>query len=173
MNELFEIAKLILPALVVFGTVYFVLNQFLNREHNKQLFEFKIERSKTTLPMRLQAYERLILFLERIHPNNMVMRIYKKGMSANQLRNELMNTIRREYEHNLTQQLYVSASGWDLVKNAKEETIKLINVSQAQVKDDADGLQLSKVILKLNAEYENHPVSNAINGLKAEARKIM
>ena len=128
--------------------------------------------NKTGIPLRLQAFERITLFLERISPNSIVMRMSRKGMTAAQLHKALIGAIRNEYEHNLTQQLYVSNETWDSVKKAKDDMIRLVNISSTKMGDKATALDLSKNIFKLIAEVKSNPTDIAINQLKSELRLI-
>ena len=125
-----------------------------------------------TTPLRLQAYERMILFLERVSLNNLVSRVQKRGMSAKQFQSDLIITVRTEFEHNLSQQIYVSQAAWDTVKLAKEEVIKVINVSATQVKDDATSAELSQKIFEILLKLEVSPTQMAISTIKKEVRQL-
>jgi hypothetical protein len=130
------------------------------------------EEQKILLPLRLQAYERIILFLERISPNNLIMRMNKPEMSSVQLQSALVKVIREEFEYNLSQQLYISLKAWELVKNAKEETIKLINMASGKIPETASSGELIKNILDLAVEKERLPVNDAIDEIKKEIQLI-
>lgn len=166
----------ILPSVVVFLTCFLLIKRYLEYIEKKQNVDkdlvLKTETLKTVLPLRLQAYERVILYLERISPNSIVMRTYQAGMSARLMQAELVKAIRDEYAHNMTQQVYVSANCWTLVKSAKEEMIKLVNLSAGKVAADASGLELSQVILESAAQLEKAPTDIAIIYTKAEIHKM-
>ena len=132
----------------------------------------KSEEQKILLPLRLQAYERIVLYLERISPENLMMRIAKPEMTALQLQAELVKVIREEFEYNLSQQIYISASAWELVRNAKEETIRLINVASGKVAENASSGDLVKSILDLSMETEKLPVNAAIDAVKKEVQQL-
>src|SRR5204862_1036100 len=100
------------------------------------------------LPLRLQAYERLVLFMERIAPGPLVLRVHKSHMTSGMLHGELIATIREEFEHNVTQQIYVSDKAWGKVRQAREETMRLINLSYEQVGDVSSGTELSRQIFE-------------------------
>ncbi|MBO6118683.1 MAG: hypothetical protein J6P44_09090 [Bacteroidales bacterium] len=126
------IAVVYLFALVISG--YYMLHQtkeFVENEQKKTLLEIqKISQSeitKTVTPIQLQAYERLVLFLERMKPDNLVLRCYQPDMNTRLLRDVMIQNIRDEYEHNLSQQLYISSQAWVYIKNAKEEIINILN----------------------------------------------
>lgn len=94
-------------------------------------------------------------------------------MKARAFQIEMLNAIRTEYQHNITQQLFVSNTAWNLIKNAKEETIKLINISATGLKEDATGIDLSNAMFQLMAKMEHSPVEIAKDYLKQELRKFM
>ena len=82
METTLEILKYTLPSLIMFGALYFVMNRFLNTEHSKQLMALKKEDRSITTPIRLNAYERLVLFLERIILNQLILRVNRPEMNA-------------------------------------------------------------------------------------------
>ena len=170
-QELLEIVKLILPAVVVFIAVRHILNSFLNKETNRAMLEFRKNNSNKINPTRMQAYERLILYLERIDLDKLVVRLYRNGMSGKLLHRELLKTIREEYDHNIAQQLYVSTTAWDRFKFAMEETVKLINIASTKVDNTASGLDFSKAIADLLAQINETPTKNSIDFIKREFRK--
>ena len=170
MEDLIDIAKMLLPAIAVLVTAFYVMKKFFENEDRKRTHDGKRANTKQIIPIRLQAYERMVLFLERISPDSIVMRVHKKGMSARALQTTLLQTIRSEFEHNIAQQVYVSNAGWDLSKRAKEEMIKLVNVSASKVNDNATGIELSKYIFGHAAEYDKLPTQIAIEYLKKEIR---
>ena len=172
MTMLIRVIESSLPALIIGAIVYFVVNAFLNRESKRQQLEINLNTKKQIIPVRLQAYERIVLFLERISPENLILRVSKPGMSAFKLQTELIGTIRLEFEHNLSQQLYISSTGWDLVKTAKEDLIRTINTSASQLGQDADSAQLTGKIFELTGNKKNNQINIALEHLKDEVRKL-
>jgi len=172
MEDLLDLLKYTVPALVVFVACFFILKKFMDNEYRKQLLELRKANQNYTTPLRLQAYERMILFLERVSLNNLVSRVQKRGMSAKQFQSDLIVTVRTEFEHNLSQQIYVSQAAWDTVKLAKEEVIKVINVSAMQVKDDATSAELSQKIFEILLKLEVSPTQMAISTIKKEVRQL-
>jgi hypothetical protein len=144
----------------------------LENEFKKKQTEFKQLSGNITLPIRLQSYERLVLFLERISPSNLLIRVYNTNLSASQFQMTLIKTIREEFEHNLSQQVYVSSQAWELVKNAKEEMLKLINISMGELNDNASSSDLSKKIFEKSVLTNKLPVTMAIEHLKNEIRQL-
>jgi len=172
MSDLFEILKYTLPAVIVLLTTYLVLRIFLKNEEKKRRFELTMNQKDSILPLRLQAYERLILFLERISPDALVMRLKNTRLTVAQLQNELINTIRTEFEHNLSQQTYVSYQAWELIKTSRSEIIKLINTSAAELNPEEPGINLSKRILEKAMELSNAPNFAALQFLKNEVKEL-
>jgi len=157
-----------IPALVVFLTAYFLLKEFFVHENKRRDVDFRLEKLRTTLPLRLQAYERIIMLLERISPANLVMRLHQQGMNASEFQKLLVQTIRDEFNHNLSQQLFVSKGAWELVKAAKEEMIRQINISATQISDNASSVELSNKLLEMSVE--KMATRRAIDFLKEELK---
>ena len=166
----FEIVKIILPAGIVFLTTYYLVKNFLDHESRKKTLDLKLANKTILTPIRLQAYERVVLFLERINPSSMVMRA-NKGISAPMLQGELLKTIRSEFEHNLSQQIYMSNKSWDAVIKAKEETIKLINVASSKVSSDSSGMDLAQAVINISSQLTQLPTKDAIDFIKKEIGK--
>ena len=170
-DAIFEVLKYIIPLVVVFVFIYFILNNYLEENFKLRSLDLKLQNQSGITPVRMQAYERIVVFLERITPNNIIMRIHKSGMSARLLHTELLKAIRSEYDHNIAQQIYMSNASWELVKSAKEEMIKLINASAHKVGDNADGLELCKVLLEVTMNVEKLPTQIALEYVKKEIRQ--
>jgi len=172
METFLELLKYILPSFITFGATYFVMNKFLDTEHRKQLLLLRQENQKITTPLRLQAYERLVLYLERIAMDKIVLRISKPEMSAKLLQSNLMRTIQQEFDHNLTQQLYTSNTSWETVKKAKDESLKVIKIAGTQMKPDAIGAELGQKIFEIMMKLDKSPSQIAILILKKEIRQL-
>jgi hypothetical protein len=161
-----------IPAIVVLAGCYFLIKKFLDNEQKIRLLEMKKEWQKDLLPLRMQAYERMVLFLERISPNNLLMRVHKPGFTAKEFQVELHSTIRHEFEHNITQQIYISSQAWIVAKGSKEEIIKLINTAASRVEPNSSAMDLSAAIFEIIIKNELKPAQNAIEFIKKEARTI-
>ena len=170
--EIAEILKYIIPAGIVLMTSYLTIWVFLRNETKKRQLEINAASKDIVLPIRLQAYERIILFLERISPNSLLIRVSIPGMSAIQLQTALLNNIREEFEHNLSQQLYISSSAWELTKNAKEEIVRIINSSASRLDGNAASEELSTKIFSMTMEMENLITYLAIDKIKKEIQQI-
>lgn len=170
--EILEILKYVLPSAVVLAATYLINKQFLEREREKDRLQLITENSKTVTPIRLAAYERLTLFLERINPQNLVVRVTQPGMNALELQRDLLTTIRAEYEHNLSQQIYVSANAWKAVTDIKELITQIVNQAAQTVEIDAKASELGKKIVEIYSNQENEPVTAAVEVLKSEITLI-
>lgn len=167
----YDLLKIILPALIVAGAIYFLFKEFLEKEQQRRLIELRLESSKTTLPLRLQAYERIVLFLERISPNNILVRLNSAGISAPEFHRQLQQEIRAEYEHNLSQQLYLSADAWTMVREAKENVLTMVNRAFHGIQNPAQarGTELAKRILEGLMMDGAEPTAQALAVVKNEA----
>ncbi|PKQ63026.1 hypothetical protein BZG02_09645 [Labilibaculum filiforme] len=172
MKDIFEISKYILPSLVVFATAYLLIKQFLKHEERKIKHQILLKNQKQITPIRLQACERLIIFLERIHPESLIIRENTNKLSSLDLQQKLILAIRNEYEHNLAQQLYVTDESWLLLKNAKENTIRLINTEAAQIAGTDSSIALCKAIIESHMQQQKPAISVAISALKKEIQQI-
>jgi hypothetical protein len=172
MTAILEILKYVIPSLVVFATAYYLVNQFLTQELRKLEKEKQALNRGMLTPIRLQAYERLILFLERISPSNMIMRISQPNMTVIDLQRALLQTVRDEYEHNLSQQIYVSEKSWELIKNAKEDLLKVINTSAVQLDVNLPSAELAKLIFESYLASDRSLISDTILVIKREVTQL-
>lgn len=171
-NSIWEILKIVLPAIIVFLTAYFLFRDMLENSQKQREFEFRIKNGKKVTPVRLQAYERLALLLERISPQSLLMRISPNDITAFGYHQQLLSHIRQEFEHNFSQQIYVSAILWETIRGARENLIGIINKSAEEINDDAPALALSKKIIENYIEEEDQPILIAMNELKKEVGKL-
>jgi hypothetical protein len=172
--QVLEILKYTLPAVIVMITAYLVLKSFLESETRKLDIKLRKETTKETLLLRLQGYERLMIFLERISPPNLLVRFDKEGLTAREFQQILIAAIREEYEHNLSQQIYVSADSWRLVVLAKDETIKVINLIAKANPVDASALELSREIISFYINTERtFPGDEAMLFIKDDVKKLL
>jgi len=129
--------------------------------------------SAAVLPLQLQAYERLVLLVERINPQSLISRLYMPELTVVDMQISLVQTIRAEFDHNISQQIYVSPSAWETVKTLKEQTITLINQIASQLPQDAPAKELNKQILEAFLQAGESPSELAAQILNGEAKKIM
>ncbi len=128
--------------------------------------------SDAVLKLELQAAERFALYLERIAPDRLVMRLHRAGMDAKMLQSEMLRSIREEFDHNLSQQIYISPEAWDLIKKAKEEMVKFITACGERLPTEATALELSKIIFDGASKVERLPSEVALQYLRTETRQL-
>ncbi len=168
MDNLLEILKYTVPSIVAVAGAILVVKAFIDKETSIQKHEYVLRNQKIITPIVLQAHERAIMFLERINPANLITRVQQPGMTAKQLQISMLQQIRAEFEHNISQQIYLTSETWDLVRNSKESLIKLINVAANDMEDKASAMKLSKAILDVYLKVENPPIEVAIVTIKEE-----
>lgn len=168
---LMELLKLIVPALIVFLTAYFVLNSYLENDYQKKLLEMRLQNQNSVTPLRLQAYERLTLFVERISLQTIIMRTHQTGMTARDLHTAMLQDIRAEFDHNVSQQIFVTPQTWTMIKAVKEETINIINYASSNLPPQATGLDLSKAIFEALATNDRNPHQVALQMIRTEVQQ--
>lgn len=176
MNEylsiLLEMCKYILPSLVVFYVSNKQFKQFFEAEHRNRMLAFKNEQSKTLLPIQLQAYERCILLLERVSLDQLVVRVFRPELSVNQLKLALVQELQAEFNHNVSQQLYISAQSWQLIQQIKQELLGLINLTAKELDAEGSGFDLSKNIIEKVSSLSEDPTQRGLKFLKKEFELI-
>ena len=168
-----DILKITLPALLVLLTAYLLLDKLMRTDLRKRKLEASEKNSSTILPIRLRAYERLMLVLERTAPNYLIVNTIKSGMNCIELQTQLIASIRQEFAHNVSQQIYVSTELWAAFKMAQESLIQLVNNCSAKLKSDGEATQLAEFIIQVYNSTEDVPTENAIELLKKEVRSLM
>lgn len=170
---LLDVLKYSIAGLVVFFVAWIFIENYLREKLNFKRMELKREELKQTLPLRLQAYERVVLFLERINPTNMLIRLHIPGMSARELHNLIISDIKAEYQHNISQQIYVSDGAWATVKQVKEDTISMMNSAFQSLPENTSSAEFSRAILNhlANLESEN-PYDLALKIVKADLQSL-
>ena len=150
---------------------YKIASAYFDNQQKSQMLQMKIDEHKESLkvvtPIRLQAYERMALYLERISPNSLILRTFRPGMDLKTLQVAMTKSIRDEWEHNLSQQVYLSTESWNRIREAKEEMINLINGSAVKLPADADPTSLAGAIFESIAKSKT-PADEAIEFMKKE-----
>ena len=177
-----EILLIAVPLLIILAAVFIMLRHFF--KENKRQFDFlkneqdlqrlklslekKLSSDKILITHKLQAFERMALFLERINPPNLITRSIKPGQTAQELQKILISSIREEYEHNMSQQIFLTSSSWELIKAAKEEITGLINECMSdQLLNEKAGVYAQEVLSK-GFTSEKDPIDKAMRSLKKE-----
>jgi hypothetical protein len=173
MEALPNILEITIPALIVFLTAWVILNKMISNDQDKRRQELILQNSRTVTPVKLQAYERIVLFLERISLESLLVRVSSSDMKASQLHSALLTTIRSEFEHNLSQQIYMSPQAWEVVRNARSSMIKIINSEAETLPPNSPGMALSKQLLEKVMEIEKEPTRVAIDYLKGEIARMI
>lgn len=171
MDALIEYGKILLPASLVLYAVYLMVRSFIIKEIELKKLEIRTRSIETILPNRLQAYERMCLFLERISPPNMLLRLNNPGYSAREFHKLLLDEIRNEYNHNVSQQIYMSEDVWSMIKNSKEDLTILINEASSMMGPEATSLDLARKIFELTLEKKVEPIGHALSELKKEIQQ--
>jgi hypothetical protein len=172
MEILGDFLKILLPAAAVMYAMYLTVKSFLQKDFDKKVIDIRIKNNELILPIRLQAYERMALFLERISPHNLVIRANDPAYNVAQFHQRLLMEIREEYNHNLSQQIYMSDQSWALIKNTMEEVISIINKATTTVPPEAKGIELAKMIFESLVQRNEDPVSKALKHLKNEIQQV-
>lgn len=174
MQILLEILKYTLPAIVVLVACTLIVRRFLLTELKGKQIAMLRENQGPTVRLRLQAYERLALFLERIHPRQLAPRVYQTGMTVAELQATLIFNIRTEFEHNLSQQIYVSKAIWDTIKGVKEQEMNMINSIAEQLDPHADAKELHKRMVDYILTLEGDlPIDVALQMINDEAKTVL
>lgn len=168
MENFLDALQYTIPSVVSAAAAILVVKAFIDKETKAKKHEYVLKNQKTITPIRLQAYERIVMFLERISPGNLITRVQQGGMTAKMLQMALLQQVRAEFEHNISQQIYITEESWEMAKNSKENLIKLINVASKDLDDKSTAFDLSKAILDVYLKVENPPIEMAIKRIKQE-----
>ena len=166
----------VLATIALTGYTYYLLTKrYFDNQQKTQMLQMRIdehrEAVKLVTPIRLQAYERMALYLERISPDSLVLRCYQPGMETKLLQGVMTKTIRDEWEHNLSQQVYISSEAWRRIRQAKDEMMGIINSAAITIPEDADPTRLASAIFATTTEGQL-PTASALEFLKQEMREL-
>ncbi|MDR0364278.1 MAG: hypothetical protein LBH92_04595 [Bacteroidales bacterium] len=171
-SDIILITTAFLALLIMFS--FYALNKKLIKIMNKPVLKPQppvTEALKQLVPMKVNAYERIILYVERIELEGLVMRTILPEMTAQQLQIILSQTIRQEFEHNLTQQLYVSELAWEQVRIARETILSLIGQAYSNVNISDNGTVLAKLLFAYTQDPELYQFENYTTIIKREMKK--
>lgn len=174
MQTILEILKYTIPSLVAVIGCTLIVRRFLLTDLKEKQIAMLRDNQGPTVKLRLQAYERLALFLERIHPRQLTPRVYQQGMTVAELQANLLFNIRTEFEHNLSQQIYVSKAIWDTVRGVKEQELNMINSIAQQLPHDADAKELHRKMVDYVLSIEGDlPIDVALQMINDEAKTVL
>lgn len=163
------ILGLTIPSLVVLLAVYLMFKQYFAYQAQGRMVDWKKEKSQVTLPLRLQSYERLILLCERIDIADLILRLKTSGTSAGALKSALLIAVQQEFEHNLTQQLYVSEELWAVLQAAKARTMDLIAIASEGLGPDATSDEYARQLINIASKETSLPSIIAKRAIKTES----
>ena len=169
---LLEIVKFTLAGIGIVYVAFYLLKPYLDRAEKVQMVELKKTIANQTLPLRLQAYERIVLFIERVNPANMLIRLHGEASSAAELHALVVSELRSEYQHNISQQIYVTARTWTLVKRVKDDTLSVINNAVKALPENASALDLSKTVLAHLSHLQDNPYDIATNMIREDIEQL-
>lgn len=170
-SKAIELLFYVLPALITGGVAYYFFDMFTKNEENRRYYNLRKENQKDALPLRLQAYERMTLFLERIEPAKILSRIAPLSSDKVDYANFIAAQIDQEFEHNLTQQIYMSDKCWNIILTAKNATTQMIRKT-ALDPEIADADVLRETVLK-DLFDKASPSSAALAFLKNEVKEFL
>ncbi|MFT5849037.1 MAG: hypothetical protein ACJARX_002307 [Psychroserpens sp.] len=159
-----------IPALVTGGIAFLFFKEHIENENNRREFLIKKDLQKDSLPMRLQAYERLSLYLERIKPSKLLVRVIPTSSNKEDYESLLIANIEQEFDHNLAQQIYVTDSCWSISSTAKNATIQMIR--KATLSDKVDSADKLREVILTEMMDKRAPSDAALSFIKEEVSEI-
>ncbi|MFT7268156.1 MAG: hypothetical protein ACI905_000358 [Roseivirga sp.] len=172
MDNLTDLIQILVPAGLVLYAVFLVVRSFLQKQFEAQMVGLKMKTNDTILPIRLQAYERICLLLERVSPNNMLLRLSDPNISAFDFQQILLAEIREELNHNLSQQVYMSDEAWNRVRATLNMIITVIQESAQEMTAEKSSIDLSQSIFNKMMKLDTDPVGDALTFVKSEIRQM-
>ena len=169
-TRIIELVSYTLPTLIIGFVLYHFIELYTNNEKEKRNYLLQKESKPDVLSLRLQAYERMTLFLERINPSQLLVRIIPISDDKNDYANFVIAQIEQEYEHNLAQQIYISDECWSTITTAKNATIQMLLMATKNAKI-SDANQLREVVLKELLDKQS-PSGAALIFLRNEVRQL-
>ncbi|QJD98286.1 hypothetical protein HH214_03500 [Mucilaginibacter robiniae] len=154
---LLDIIKLTMAGIGTVWVAFYLVKPYLDKTERLRILELKKAADSQTLPLRLQAYERLVLFIERCNPASLLIRLGGTTLSATELYQVAANEVREEFQHNLTQQIYVSSRAWVVTRRLKDDTLNLLNNTLQGLPAGATGLDFSRAVLTNLSQLEDNP----------------
>lgn len=164
-----EIIKISVPALIVFWTVHYLFRNYLLGQQQLHRQEMEKEQKGAALPLRMQAYERLSLFCERISLPALLLRLPAGEQNARSYRITLMLAIQQEFEHNITQQVYISSQLWEIIKAARDDAVNFISLVSDEVAPDAPAAEFRQALINWSNNREVTGLDTALQAIKKEA----
>lgn len=158
----------ILPILIVMIFSVVITFLFIKQENKRKQFEIRAQEGRDLMQQRILAYERLILLLERLQPESLIIREQNNTMNSMEFHKHLLKVVRREFEHNLTMQLYVKSKTWEKIKSTRETLLRTINSCATNVKPEDPAIVLGHAIIERSGGELIHYFRNSIKSIKEE-----
>ncbi|MCK5824312.1 MAG: hypothetical protein KAG96_02775 [Ichthyobacteriaceae bacterium] len=168
MLNLFEILKYILPSLIVGGVSIYFMKSFFKNEKAQRFHQLKMNSVNESLPIRMQAYERIALLLDRVSLTSLTRRIQPTNDNIELHKNVLIQSINDEFDHNITQQIYITPETWNMILLAKKATIIAINYSYQKIITEKQNIYDYQLLLIKGGEDDENPMKLALLKLKTE-----
>jgi hypothetical protein len=172
MEFITELLKITIPAALVLYGMYLAVQSFLRKDYEQKLLESRHKQKEITVPIRLQAYERMVLFLERITPSNLLPRLNDNSYKVAELQQLMLSEIRNEFAHNFSQQLYMSEEAWHLIRSSMERLCSAISDAGANLPPDAPAMELVRKLVEHLIHQNDDFTADALAFLKKEAKTI-
>lgn len=171
MDVVLDFIKIAVPASLVVYAMYLAIKAMVAKQIVAKELDLKLKSLELTLPVRMQAFERMALFLERISPGNMLVRLDQTGMNAQVLHFTILEEIRKEFNHNVAQQVYIDKTTWEKIVNAKEDFVTKVNATFQEVNPEDDSVEYSKKLLQNSMNSDKSLIDLALDSLKDEMSK--
>ena len=169
-DQLLNLLMYAVPSLIVGAIAFLFFREHVENEDNRRKFLIVKQLQKESLPQRFQAYERFSLFLERISPNKLLIRISPVSSNKDDYETLLINSIEQEFEHNLSQQIYVTDSCWSIINASKSATIQLIR--KAALSDKIDSADKLRETILTDMMDKTPPSSAGLSYIKQEVSEL-
>lgn len=163
------VTMLLIAIVVLIIVVALIVRWFLKSFQAQQKAILLKDQAKQTLSVKLQAYERMVLLIERLSPESLIVREQQTGVTASEFHAHLLRAVRQEFEHNMAMQIYLPFETWEKVQQVRDELIRLINTSAAQIVPNAPSLELGRVILEQSSSM-NSCSKHAVNALRSDLK---
>ncbi|WKL43965.1 hypothetical protein [Flavobacterium sp. ZE23DGlu08] len=169
-TKIIELLSYTLPAIVTGLVAYYFFDLHTKNEEGRRRYLLNKEAQKNALPLRLQAYERMSLYMERINPTKLLIRIAPISNDKNDYENLIISQIEQEFEHNLTQQIYMSDECWTIIVTAKNTTIQMIR--KANMSDRVDNADKLREVVLSDLMEKQSPSNAALAYIKNEVGQL-
>lgn len=168
--KILELLSYTIPAIITGVVALYFFKLHNKNENNRRIYLLRKEKQSVALPLQLQAYERMALFLERISPNSLLIRVPPTGNDKVAYLKKLLVTVEKEFEHNLAQQIYITSDCWNVIVTAKNSTLNLVREAMTKG-ENKDALAMRQAIIEKMVAEES-PSNIALTFLKKEVSKI-